>query len=1005
MASKGSVLVVDDEPDIGFVLCTLLEKWSYRAEVATGSEQALRYLGGQRFDVLVTDIRMPGIGGIELLRLARELGPDLQCVMMSAYDDSRTAIEALRLDAVNFLSKPINFQELESAVEKAMDRLRLVQDARKARSRERMFEAANAHLGREMTKNRMILDSAGEGILGLDSQGTVIFVNPAANSMLGWDPGEAVGRSFEEELCLHTLGDGAPFPDRLSPFQRAYQDGRLQQGSGEIFWRKDGTCLPIEYTCTPLEDGEGIYGAVVVFRDISERRAIERQIRRGQQMQEVLNSLLRLSLDTTSEADLLGRCLDYLSSLSWLDLDPKGAAFLLEEGTSTLVLTAEVGLERRHAGGCQRVALGDCLCGTAAQTGQLVYAECPDARHQSRCRHTQPHSHYCVPMVSSRQGLLGVMTVYGRHGAGRNPQVERLLEAGAATVARIIENMRAQKALAAAEAAVRARSEFMARLSHEIRTPMNGVIGMTNLALGLQLPAQAAHYLQLVKSSAGRLLTIINDILDFSKMEAGKLRIDPVPFSLRDMLQGTLEGSLAIQAADKGLSLSWSLDPCIPDTLVGDPGRLLQILVNLVGNAIKFTEQGRIEVLVEPGPTAAEDGDGLLLHFAVRDTGVGIALDQQAELFNPFFQCDSSLTRRHGGTGLGLAISAQLVDLLGGRIWLESTPGQGSTFHFSARFASHDEDAPAPGRTLPDQGLDASVLVLEAAADSEGSVSSLLSGWVANVRTVASGPAALAAFRQQRHAVVLLDADVAGVGVFDLAEEILGDPRLGRPLVMILASAGIRGDAAQCREIEVAGYLTKPVQRPMLLEAISMAMEGGNAAGVWRPFVTRHTVREAQQECHVLLVEDEFCNRTIAASLIEQAGWRVTAVDNGRRAVEILQQTAFDLVLMDVQMPVLDGLAATAAIRQQEGPTGGHVPIVAMTAHAMPEDRQRCLAAGMDAYISKPIEPMELYATARRLLRDGAARRGSAEQGGRSAAPGRPRGKAVAAGVFSETDN
>jgi signal transduction histidine kinase/CheY-like chemotaxis protein len=522
-----------------------------------------------------------------------------------------------------------------------------------------------------------------------------------------------------------------------------------------------------------------------------------------------------------------------------------------------------------------------------------------------------------------------------------------------------------------AEAANRAKSEFLANMSHEVRTPMNGVIGMTDLVLDTELTSEQREHLRIVKSSADALLTVINDILDFSRMEAGKFDLDPIDFNPRDAI-GDMADAVALRAHQKGLELIVDVDATVPLTVQGDPGRLRQILVNLIGNAIKFTSHGEVVLSVT---TEALTPQGILLHFSVADTGVGIPLDRQARVFEAFTQADGSTTRTHGGTGLGLTIATQLVTLMGGRLWVESEVGRGSTFHFTANFGAIQVPVVI---ALPDTVdlRNLTALVVDDNATNRRLLEVMLSGWAMVPTLVPSVPEALAALRAAHKEgkpfpLVLADVQMPDADGFALAEAIKKEAGIAGAAVVMLTSAGQPGDAARCREIGVAAYLTKPLRSKDLRSAILLAL-GGHTAERDRPaLVTRHSLRETRQTGRILLVDDNSVNRLVAMRLLEKRGHTVVAAPNGREALTILDDSAiagFDCVLMDVQMPEMDGFECTAIIRDREQKTGARLPIIAMTAHAMKGDESRCLAAGMDGYLSKPLQPEEFFDVIERHL-------------------------------------
>ncbi len=783
------------------------------------------------------------------------------------------------------------------------------QDITRRRQVEEAVQRSEAHF-------RSLVEHGSDLITILDGAGVERYHSPSYARVTGYAPEELNG----------TMG-----LERLHPQDRERVVAAFTQGLnareivGPIEFRtrhKDGTWRTVEVIGTNLLNDPAVAGIVLNGRDITERKRVEEALRDSEAY---LKALFEQAPDSYHLHDLDGRFIDgnraaerligypkeELLGKSFLDLNllppdqlPKAAALLASSRQNLPTGPDELVLNRRD--------------------GSQVTVEIRT-----------------FPLHINGQTVVLNNT--------RDVTERKRLEA------------QLREAKEAAEAASRAKSEFVANMSHEIRTPMNGIIGMTELALQTELSAEQREYLQMVAASGEALMAVINDVLDFSKIEAGRLDLDAVAFDVRDTVGDAIR-PLAVRAHLKHLEVAYDVRPDVPQVLVGDPHRLQQTLVNLIGNAIKFTELGEVVLLVE---RIAEDGTAVCLHFAVRDTGVGIPAEQQQTIFRAFSQADSSTTRRYGGSGLGLTISQRLVEMMGGRIWVESEVGRGSTFHFTVRCPAASQP-PARHTPPPTELQGRLVLVVDDNATNRRILNGMLVRWEMRPTTAASGAAALGCMVRAAAAgtpfpLVIIDAHMPEMDGFELAARIKRAPELARATIMMVSSADLTGEAARCRKLGVASFLTKPIRQSELLDAILLAL-GSAASAEPQPTVSAAPTEPSHRCLRVLLAEDNTVNQRLAARLLEKQGHAVTAVSNGREALAACEKEVFDVILMDVQMPEMDGFEATAAIREAERTTGAHVPIIAMTAHALKGDEERCLAAGMDGYIAKPIQAKALVA-------------------------------------------
>ena len=779
---------------------------------------------------------------------------------------------------------------------------------------------------------RQLVELSPDGIL-VHEGGRVVYCNAAVARVAGvTDPDALVGRSVMD--FVH--------PDSRAAVQRRV--ARFEAGDHEPlppapvqFVGFDGTVRDIEATSAPfIMDGRACIHTVI--RDVTDRKRAQEALRENEER-------FRTLVDSLAD----------------------GVVLQMADGTIVTCNAAAV----RITG-----LTGDQMTGRAPRPeGWLAVRE-------DRTRFDMREHPSIVALRTGRPSarMMGIedgtnplrwisvtaVPLFGRGGAAPYAAVSSVVDV--TDRVRAAETERAARQ--AAEDASRAKSDFLANMSHEIRTPMNGVLGMLDLVLETDLDEDQRDHVSIAKSSAEALLTIINDILDFSKIEAGRLELDPHPFYLGDTLEETVR-TLALRAHRKGLELTIEVAPDVPNAIVGDAGRLRQVLVNIVGNAVKFTERGEVSVEVSVVEACEDDVE---LHVAVRDTGIGIAPEKQRHVFEAFAQADSSTTRLYGGTGLGLAISARLVDAMGGRIWVESASGTGSTFHFTARMTRGTKEEPEilldPALTLPGGAVapdlrGMSLLVADDNATNRTILERILVSWEMRPTIVDGGDAALAALgdarrREQPFRLLLLDSQMPGLDGFDVAARLRDDPDWRGAIVMMLGSSDHTADIARCRELGIPLHLTKPVRQSQLFNMLMTAVDTtATRRRASRPVTVIAPAKAGP--LRILVAEDNVVNQRLAVSLLTRRGHVATIAANGREAVAAVARERFDLVLMDVQMPEMGGFEATAEIRAAESAGGARLPIVAMTAHAMSGDRERCLAAGMDGYVAKPIDPEALF--------------------------------------------
>ncbi|MDX9787546.1 MAG: response regulator [Desulfobacterales bacterium] len=769
--------------------------------------------------------------------------------------------------------------------------------------------------------SRLILQSVAEGIIGTDVKGHCTYANEAALKMLGYSFDEIFGHSMHD-LFHHSNADGSPHLQKECPIYFAYTQGITSFRRDEVFWRKDGSFFDISYTSVPQRKGNTIIGAIVVFRDITNRKRAEDALQESEYH-------LKTILATTNEGfwwvnndgrtvDLNNALCKFLGRSREDILGRTPFEFLDQENTAIL----KEQFKRR--------ALGE------TSIYELALSR-PDGSKVSCLFHATP--------------------LYNKNG----------IKTGSfAMIADIthLKNMEKELIIARnkAENATRAKSDFLANMSHEIRTPMNAVLGMIHLALKTDLTPKQRDYLNKIQISSNALMGVINDILDFSKIEAGKLSMESISFNLDEVLDN-LATQITIKAQEKeGIEVLFRSEANVPRYLVGDPLRLNQILVNLANNAIKFTERGEIVISIE---LVSLTGKTAVIKFAVSDTGIGMTKEHMAQLFTPFSQADTSITRKYGGTGLGLSICQRLVAMMGGKIWVESTLGVGSTFFFTAVFST-DHDASKGHHVLPPSLRGIKALVVDDNPTSQEIFQSMLESFSFEVTLAASGEEALQEIEKsigaQPYDLVVMDWKMSGIDGIETSKRIKYNPRLTKvPLIVLVSAYGREEIMWKAKAAGLDSFLIKPISPSVMFDTIMNTLAKDTSKAL-QPVDEKEQTSEtlkALEGARVLIVEDSEINQQVEMEILAAAGVIVSLANNGQEAVDMVRENHFDALLMDVQMPVMDGYTATRIIRRDT--RFKDLPIIAMTAHAMAGDHEKSIEAGMNDHVTKPINPSQLY--------------------------------------------
>ncbi|RMD52442.1 MAG: response regulator, partial [Nitrospirae bacterium] len=805
----------------------------------------------------------------------------------------------------------------------------------------------------------MAVQSSGDGVLITDPEGKIEYINPAMVEITGWKPEDILGRDLKSFL-------GSAMPDRFyKDMWDTLHEGKIWKGRLIIHRRDgepksiDGEIPPFEpllywmqLTIAPIRDENGsLLGYVAIQRDITEEvRREEKQVLEKESA-DARAKIAQIMQDQRPLRERLRDALSLLLSIRGLEIQNKGGIFIRPIDGDFLRLFLTIGqFDDEFLDRDRFVPFGSCLCGKAAVSGKLLISDScfHDHRHERKFTNMKEHGHYIVPLIHAGQ-VEGVLFLYTDPYPSRDPARIEMLKLIGSIMGLAIANDRMQKEMEKAkEEALRAsriKSEFLANMSHEIRTPLNSIIGMTELALETELTPEQREYIETIRKSSNFLLSLINDILDLSKIEAGQIEIEEVEFDLIELVESIVD-MFSHSAREKKLELTCYIDPTLPTKLIGDPGRIRQVLVNLLSNAIKFTEKGEVSVKVVPAKTVDKSKVGL--HFIVSDTGIGIPKEYQHKIFDKFSQVDASTTRRFGGTGLGLSISKALVELMGGHIWVVSEVGKGSTFHFILALNPFSK-AEKFYFTYPDL-KDISILVVDDNKTNRFILQKTLTAWGCKVKEAEDGNEALSFLynKDNKFDLIILDHQMPQMSGIELARTIRNDESFKDLKIIMLSSwGGISADTL--KELRIDALMTKPVKRSALFDTLMKVLKLRKEKEVAKEKIKKPVITgKVKPRYRILLAEDVIDNQILTSRMLQKEGFVVDIANNGKEAVEKANRYIYDLILMDIQMPILDGFDATRAIRAiEKGKNIEPVPIIALTAHALTGFLEKCIENGM----------------------------------------------------------
>ena len=922
-----NILVVEGNQDHAAAIASHLNRAGgadVTVDVRHTLEDGIGRLGNGGIDAVLIDVDMADRNGADAIAEIAKNAPMVPIVALDARDDDEMFESILRAGAQDVLHKAkLNGERMLWSLRLAIQRAKLKRSSGSARA-----------LKESESRIRAIINASLDGIITMDPDGKILQFNPAAEKTFGYEATDVIGKEMGELFMPPQVRERQRRSFQL--FQATGAGSMLGKRLEVPAFRKDGEEFIAEMATQPVTlEGELVF--TVFLRDVTARKKAEESLKHEISVRQHVEEELR------RERDLLRTLMDHLPDIIFAK-DAEGRFVTVN---AELAHNLGVDSPEKMIGKSDHDFSPPELAEHYHQDDlQVMQSGKPMINREEESVDGNGNSHWLlttkVPLIDNDgivEGLVGI----GRDITDRK-EAERAM----------------QEAKEAAEAASKAKSDFLANMSHEIRTPMNAVMGMTELLLDTQLAPSQREYLNMVHESADALLSLINDILDFSKIEAGKFELDRTEFLLRESVGQTMK-TLAVRAHRKHIELACRISPETSNVLIGDANRLRQIIINLVGNAIKFTHEGEVVLTIECD--AASDNGGVTLHFSVSDTGIGIPDDKLAAIFEAFEQADVSMTRRFGGTGLGLAISSRLVELAKGRIWVESSEGKGSVFHFTMPF-DHGKEEDQHAAPVVVGGT--RVLVVDDNQTNRFILQEMLQNWGMKPAIASSGKEALAALRESNEngvsfQVMVSDVHMPEMEGFELARQVREDPQLQDTPIILLTSGDRAGDLARCEQLKVNAHLLKPANQSELFDAIVRVLNVTAAEDESDGVILADEYDRRMQPLRILLTEDSLVNQKLALGLLKKHHHEVTVANDGREAVSLVESNDFDLVLMDVQMPEMDGLEATRTIRQQEKDSSGHVPIIAMTAHAMKGDREQCLEAGMDDYLSKPIRSKLLY--------------------------------------------